>query len=930
MPNLQLRVEFLAKHMLATAIELCNRQNTGWTQKAEPDELLEITYPTSDVQRALDAISAARSGKPIVLLGQRGSGKSHIMALLHHGFNSPDSVESWAHQWSSRTESSKLAELSLQRGFTPISETLSNQEYPCLWDVIFDRHPKGGYYRGKFDSSGTSIPSKSLLQDMFQEQRTALIFDEMQTWFDGLHDEPGEHGPKRRQWAFNFIQILSELAKERPDLMSLVVSVRNSTTEAFRQIHRDGPVLVDFKGETAREDRKRLVLHRLFQNRSNISDTEIEQLCSSYANESVRLLHSDKNAADQAKVRLEVVKCWPFAPELLNLLEDHILMSSAAQDNRDLIRILAEVYRVRGNEVPIITPADFCVDDDECGVTSLLDAFATSADQERLREKAIRNLQEVRDANANTPHVRGVISSLWMRSLSASQDVGGTRNEVQLDITRESAIDDNAFTVELATIVENSVNIHEVGTQQKRFCFKLPDNPVAKLKAWARNDKTFEPDAATAPGLLPVGRDQEYLRDVLVYVLKSPDSISEQPSIPVVLDPNWEKAPWANLPASDQPPAWTERGNPVLIVLPEAPKDSSTVLGPWLVENVPVNRNMLRFLLPKVDEQNIYLDRDLLITARCALLAREWKVSDPQYSKLHQNYEGDLKTELKKRFDRYSMLAVWDYETPTNCTFHEEKLTGAGGGDAPTAIETHIRKHVFAVEDFEPVVLAAASRGDTMRQLFALLQAEPLPGQTAIPYLGELPIYEEVLQIAADDKIAVNVGGRWHHKEADETPEAALMRLRQRAWPPGPELHAIQLGELSQVGGPGLAATPPSTSAGEPGSTGVVVGPAQPVGGGGVSTPPPVPGLPPLTAPGDPIGAVRQPVIRKSLGSKIGVNLLGDLEKWALPDKQTVTQATLTFNGATVKELRDLVTRMPPKLSAELQITLPPEEEGVE
>ena len=70
MAALKLRDEFLAKHMRATAIELCNRQNTGWTQRGNPDELLEITYPTADVQRAIGAVSA---GRPIVLLGQRGS-----------------------------------------------------------------------------------------------------------------------------------------------------------------------------------------------------------------------------------------------------------------------------------------------------------------------------------------------------------------------------------------------------------------------------------------------------------------------------------------------------------------------------------------------------------------------------------------------------------------------------------------------------------------------------------------------------------------------------------------------------------------------------------------------------------------------------------------------------------------------------------------
>jgi predicted AAA+ superfamily ATPase len=92
---LELRPEFQTKHMRGTAIELHNRQNSGWAQR-EPTELLRITYPTADVQRSLEAVSRATIGKPIVLLGQRGRGKSHIMALLHHAFESPDAVEKWA------------------------------------------------------------------------------------------------------------------------------------------------------------------------------------------------------------------------------------------------------------------------------------------------------------------------------------------------------------------------------------------------------------------------------------------------------------------------------------------------------------------------------------------------------------------------------------------------------------------------------------------------------------------------------------------------------------------------------------------------------------------------------------------------------------------------------------------------------------------
>ena len=79
---------------------------------------------------------------------------------------------------------------------------------------------------------------------------------------------------------------------------------------------------------------------------------------------------------------------------------------------------------------------------------------------------------------------------------------------------------------------------------------------------------------------------------------------------------------------------------------------------------------------------------------------------------------------------------------------------------------------------------------------------------------------------------------------------------------------------------------------------------------------------PPMTS-GDVLPS--QPVIRRSLGAKSGINLLGDLEKWALPDNQRVTEASLKFNGISIKELRELCTKLPPKVQAELQVILPPE-----
>ncbi len=913
--SLELREEFRSGHMRGTAIELRNRQNTGWAQR-DPSGLLSITYPTADVQHALAAISTKAQGRPLVFLGQRGRGKSHLMALLHHAFASPEKVSDWIRQWGQNPEFAGLKKLELPKGFLPISETMSNQEYRTLWDLIFDRHPKGAYYRGKFEGTGTSIPAKSLLEDLFAERPTALILDEFQTWFDGLHDESGDSGPKRRQWAFNFIQILSEIAKERPDRLMLIVSVRDTATEGYRQIHRIGPDVVDFKGETAREERKKLLLHRLFENRAQFSASAIAHVVKAYNDERIRLLFPEKTDSDKDRLRQEVIEAWPFSPELLALLDDHILMADSAQDKRDLIRLLAELFRARGHLVPTLTASDFLVDDDNCGVVTLIDSFATTADQERLREKAIRNLEALLATGTAVAHAREIVSGIWIRSLSATNVIGGTREELQLGITRDKPIDDNAFTVELATIVENSFNIHEVGTGEKRHCFKLEENPLAKVKATARNDKHFEPDGPTAQGLLPIMKDQAFIRQVMEHQFRSPDAASSPPSRAVILDPNWETSPWANIPAQDHPEQWN---NPVLLILPVAPADVNLALGSWLARHISVRRNMIRFLIPKAGLANVYDDPDIRRIARCAYLAKAWKDAEPIYADIYRRFDKDLRREISDRFDRFAVLHRWNFQQPTQCAFHIEPCNVAA--DKVSAhMESAIQTGLFAPEDFETFIVAAAQRGETMKQVLAQLREPPAkPDQDAIPYLGDHLMYEQVLRVVARDKIAVNVDTHWYSAQPGESEEQALSHLKRTCFRSGRLLEDVQLGLPGQIGSSGVSVPQPAIA---PLFTATTTPPM----------PPPASNLTASAAPitedhfDEIIAQPAPPVIRQSNGAKSGINLLGDIERWGLPDQDRVDIATLTLRGLSVKQLRELCTRIPPALQAELQITSNPDD----
>lgn len=127
MIGLKLRDEFLCEHMSGTAIALRTSDNQGAAQKSA-EQILSITYPTADVQTALKAVSSKKSGRPIILKGDRGRGKSHIMAVMHHAVQSPDAVETWLKDWGVAMGSPELVNFKMAAGYVPISEPVHNPD----------------------------------------------------------------------------------------------------------------------------------------------------------------------------------------------------------------------------------------------------------------------------------------------------------------------------------------------------------------------------------------------------------------------------------------------------------------------------------------------------------------------------------------------------------------------------------------------------------------------------------------------------------------------------------------------------------------------------------------------------------------------------------------------------------------------------------
>ena len=901
MLNLKLRDEFLKKNLKGTVIDFRSQKHDGATEVA-PEDFLKITYPTADVLNAVNCLREDNLTGPVVLMGGRGKGKSHLMAVLHHCIKSPDAAERWLTDWSTQLGIPALSQCKIRRGYHPITEKVNDCDYDFLWDLIFDRHPRGQLYKGKFQATNSAVPSRALMEEMFNDVPTCLILDEFQTWYDNL---PEQHkGYKVRANAFSFVQTLSEIAKESPDTLVFIVSVRENSSEAFKQIHRQTPVLIDFSGDTAKEDRKRLILHRLFENRQHIPSDQIAALVQPYASERYRLIYEQDGRKNAQKVLEEVCLSWPFAPELLDLLEDQILMAAAAQETRDMIRVLAMVYKSRGEDVPVVTSALFSVEGDSGEVQALVDSIANQAGQSHLREIAKRNVAEVKDSGEAVPRLSDMVASIWMHSMAPGRTRGAQAADVQLALAGVKPIDDNEFNLQMQTLVDNSVNIHD-DPNTKTYWFEQEVNPRARVRVTAKNENLWKL-TATASALTYPGKDTEWIQREMrkCYV-----SEAQSPSQIVVLGPNWQDDNWIDdLPEQEKPNLWSRQ---MLLVVPDVFPTVSAMnaqLGKWLALKLSGKRNTIRFLVQTGSGKGIYDDTELRFAARCSYLcSREAWGRDYVYQSLFREFTDPLEKAIKERFTHFAVLQKWDFGSPDKCEFAREPLTKRGI-DVPPEVEQAIEERFFEQDEFEERLVDAAKDGKLVSEFIDELK-EPTPGDTAV-YLGEQRTLSHIQQVAAQGKIAINVDGTWYAKSAGQSADEALVFIRQKTSRAGNELKKMQLGPATNAGG---GVTPPT-----PQVAPMPVTPVTPENPSGPVVSPTVsPGDSPVVAP--PVAQQPAAPKRHSAAPANASTLQGKFEEWGLIGKK-LKSTQLTVEGISVEDLKKWLLRLPSKYKAAMEV----------
>jgi len=893
MLDLKLRQEFRGKKLKGTMVDFTNRQGTGALDKSA-EEFLDITYPSVDLLKLIEALQPEKA-RPVVIIGSRGQGKSHLMAALAHMYKDPSATDNWLKSWAGQLNRDGLTNLAFNRDVEVITESLHQHNYTFLWDLLFDKHPEGKYIRGKWEGQGenkSEVPGTALFLEMFQKIPTVLILDEFQTWYEGLTNTK-QH--PRRNWAFNFIQILSEIAEENPELLTLVLSVRDGDSDAAQQAYRINPVRIDFKGPGAKRDRQKLLLYRIFENRIQIPEVDIENLITVHLKEFYRLHNIP--GSEQERYKDDFVHSWPFSPLLMTLLDDQVLIATQTQETRDLLRILVDVFKVSGEHSPILTPADLSITDEKSGVASLLDSVANQLHRD-LRSKALRNFEAVKEAVEGTtqkvPNLGTILSSLWIRSMSLENMAGARPAEIQLDITRSKPIDDNLFSVELEAIKENSFNIHQKGD---RLVFLNEENPQAKLMAHAKNDKLFSE-----------GQDIEHLAQEIRYVLGGSESNSSLGRV-IVLKKNWQSNPWVEVDEKERPENWDNRIP--YIVIPKG-NVKGKELGIWLKEKISKYRNTIRFILAKDSLEPVFYDKGLLVLARAVYLAKQWKNADANYSALHVKYQKELRDQLKVRFDRYAVLDTWNFGNPEQCEFEINSHKAEGDRIVPS-IHDKIKTDLFLTEDFEDLVLEAAKRNDTFATVLDQLKEPMGGGKPCIPWLGENEAKEYIVRLCARGKIEINLAGReLLSSRPGETEDAAWNRMRGKIGT-GRTLEDTMIHEPGSTvisgGGQFEDTLKSNATEGYDEPNGSVVSTVNDGQTGGIT-------------PGGLFGGGAGTKSKTPFSSDTtsSLSLLGKLESWGITPGAKVSNVKISIENLTGAQLQDLIKKLPDGVSYGLNL----------
>ena len=443
------RKEVITDKGVEGIIDLANiKDETGEHLEARPEEFLNLTYPTSDVVRVLEEIHRRfahpdQSSGLFLFEGLKGSGKSHLLLLIHNLFAHRETAQKWL-------ERNRLV-CDVPSDVAVILNKFTDDPHGAIWNMILEKLGAPLY-------KGPTHPKIDVFQKALGDRRLALIFDELEQGIKVIRE------PAVQAQNIAFLQALSEFGN-RSGQVTLFASVYTDKEEPGSTFKRISPrCTVQFDND---RDRSQVILHRLFENYLEFDPTTASSVIESYLQNWQR----SAQGIDLEELRKDLRDYYPFSPSLMKIILRRIPARGGFQNVRGAITFLSNLVRLTYQKSDLITPAAVTLEDR--ANTIILKDLDPGGD---LASLAKENMDALKN---RLPLVTEMTGAVLLYTLSeAGSRRGASREELIMDLLTPFT-DINDFETALAGLQRYASHFWH---QEGRYYFDMEENPEAKVE----------------------------------------------------------------------------------------------------------------------------------------------------------------------------------------------------------------------------------------------------------------------------------------------------------------------------------------------------------------------------------------------------------------------------------------------------------------
>jgi len=440
------RKEVLSGAGVSSIVDLENlKDSSGRRIEARAEDFLDLTYPTSDIRYVLQKLNERFSSRHqteglYLFEGYKGSGKSHLLLFIHHLANSPEAAK----QWLSRYQ----IECALPENPTVITHKFTDFPLFRAWDLIM----------ADCGASGTTSerpPNLDEFRKAIAGKHVFLLLDELERGIQSISD------PARQMQNLNFLQMITEEGYRTEDAtLTVFAGIYDAAHEPGATLKRVPRIDVKFSDPT---DRKKIVLHRLFENPEQIDKKKVHAVMASFRNEWTK-----KGLSVSEEYAAQLTESFPFSPELIHLIQEQA--RERFQETRGALGFLGTLVKNCHRKRDLITAADASILD-----RAVMNRLIDLDPGQRFMGCARNDLDDLKDL----PFAERIVSAVLLATLAASgKSKGMTEETIALQVLQPGD-DINDFKSALRAFHKLGTYFHE---QEGVYYFDPEEKPHAKVE----------------------------------------------------------------------------------------------------------------------------------------------------------------------------------------------------------------------------------------------------------------------------------------------------------------------------------------------------------------------------------------------------------------------------------------------------------------